>query len=222
MKKQEQIESELRLVIKRAKKSVFVKLTLTDLIEGSRRMYLIYNAHKSGEKFKINNNDENILLLNNISSDFENLNMKIKKIPKPIKELLDRKWEKEPNTKESLDGSTEVLLKKLLDLQKEFKKLVMTLNGDFKSEIIINVDPIPIAVTHSAMTIWTELLKNKYVFPIELGRSIGWENYLGRLTKAFSIDSFGESATPDQLMEKYGLSSGHIVAAVKKVISRKK
>ena len=35
-------------------------------------------------------------------------------------------------------------------------------------------------------------------------------------------DSFGESATPDQLMEKYGLSSGHIVAAVKKVISRKK
>ena len=162
MKKQEQIESELRSVIKKAKKSVFVKLTLTELIEGSRRMYLIYNAHKSGEKFKINNNDENILLLNNISSDFENLNMKIKKIPKPIKELLDRKWEKEPNTKESLDGSTEVLLKKLLDLQNEFKKSVMTLNGDFKSEIIINVDPIPIAVTHSAMTIWIELLKNKY------------------------------------------------------------
>ena len=59
MKKQEQIESELRSVIKKANKSVFVKLTLTDLIEGSRRMYLIYNAHKSGEKFKINNNDEN-------------------------------------------------------------------------------------------------------------------------------------------------------------------
>ena len=113
MKKQEQIESELRSVIKRAKKSVFVKLTLTDLIEGSRRMYLIYNAHKSGEKFKINNNDENILLLDDISSDFESLNLKIKKIPKPIKDLLDRKWEKEPNTKESLDGSTEVLLKKL-------------------------------------------------------------------------------------------------------------
>ena len=85
-------------------------------------------------------------MLNNISSDFENLNLKIKKIPKPIKELLDRKWEKEPNTKESLDGSTQVLLKNLLDLQKEFKKLVMTLNKDFKSETIINVDPIPIAV----------------------------------------------------------------------------
>ena len=79
MKKQEQIESELRSVIKRAKKSVFVKLTLTDLIEGSRRMYLIFNAHKSGEKFKINNNDENILFLNDISSNFESLNLKIKK-----------------------------------------------------------------------------------------------------------------------------------------------
>ena len=162
MKKQEQIESELRSVIKRAKKSVFLKLTLTELIESSRRMYLIYNVYKSGEKFKINNSDENILLLNKIGSDFENLNSKIKKIPKPIKELLDRKWEKEPNTKESLDGSTQIMLKKLLDLQKDFKKLVMTLNKDFKSGIIINVDPIPIAVTHSAMTIWVELLKNKY------------------------------------------------------------
>ena len=162
MKKQEQIESELRSAIKRAKKSVFLKLTLTELIESSRRMYLIYNVYKSGEKFKINNSDENILLLNKIGSDFESLNLKIKKIPKPIKELLDRKWEKEPNTKESLDGSTQIMLKKLLDLQKDFKKLVLTLNKDFKSGIIMNVDPIPIAVTHSAMTIWVELLKNKY------------------------------------------------------------
>ena len=162
MKKQEQIESELRSVIKRAKKSVFLKLTLTELIESSRRMYLIYNVYKSGEKFKINNSDENILLLNKIGSDFESLNSKIKKIPKPIKELLDRKWDKEPNTKESLDGSTQIMLKKLLDLQKDFKKLVLTLNKDFKSGIIMNVDPIPIAVTHSAMTIWVELLKNKY------------------------------------------------------------
>jgi len=91
MKKQEQIESELRSVIKRAKKSVFVKLTLTDLIEGSRRMYLIYNAHKSGEKFKINNNDENILLLNNISSDFENLNMKNKENSKAYKRIIRQK-----------------------------------------------------------------------------------------------------------------------------------
>ncbi|REH48797.1 transketolase [Tenacibaculum gallaicum] len=34
-------------------------------------------------------------------------------------------------------------------------------------------------------------------------------------------DSFGESATPDQLMKKYGLNDEAIVKAVKKVISRK-
>ena len=189
MKKQEQIESELRFVIKRAKKSVFVKLTLTELIENSRRMYSIYNAYKSGEKFKINNNDENILFLNDISSNFESLNLKIKKIPKPIKELLDRKWEKEPNTKESLDGSIEVLLKKLLELQKEFKKLVLTLNKDFKSGTIINVDPIPIAVTHSAMTIWTELLKNKYNLKNQKIISKNLINFLQEVFEVFACEA---------------------------------
>ena len=189
MKKQEQIESELRFVIKRAKKNVFVKLTLTELIENSRRMYLIYNTYKSGEKFKINNNDENILFLNDISSNFESLNLKIKKIPKPIKELLDRKWEKEPNTKESLDGLTEVLLKKLLDLQKEFKKLVLTLNKDFKSGTIINVDPIPIAVTHSAMTIWTELLKNKYNLKNQKIISKNLINFLQEVFEVFACEA---------------------------------
>lgn len=35
-------------------------------------------------------------------------------------------------------------------------------------------------------------------------------------------DSFGESGTPDQLMEKYGLKAVNIVAAVEKVMKRKK
>ncbi len=34
-------------------------------------------------------------------------------------------------------------------------------------------------------------------------------------------DSFGESGTPEQLMEKYGLTSAHINKAVKKVLDRK-
>ena len=34
-------------------------------------------------------------------------------------------------------------------------------------------------------------------------------------------DSFGESGTPDQLMDKYGLNTSGVVAAVKKVIARK-
>ena len=35
-------------------------------------------------------------------------------------------------------------------------------------------------------------------------------------------DTFGESGTPDQLMEKYGLKDHHIVAAVQKVMKKKK
>ncbi|HEY4935240.1 MAG TPA: transketolase C-terminal domain-containing protein [Puia sp.] len=34
-------------------------------------------------------------------------------------------------------------------------------------------------------------------------------------------DTFGESGTPTQLLEKYGLDSAHIVAAAEKVIARK-
>ncbi|HNU60021.1 MAG TPA: transketolase C-terminal domain-containing protein, partial [Aquaticitalea sp.] len=34
-------------------------------------------------------------------------------------------------------------------------------------------------------------------------------------------DTFGESGTPEQLMEKYGLNSAAIIEAVKKVIKRK-
>ena len=34
-------------------------------------------------------------------------------------------------------------------------------------------------------------------------------------------DSFGESGTPDELMEKYGLTEGNIVAAAERVIKRK-
>jgi transketolase len=34
-------------------------------------------------------------------------------------------------------------------------------------------------------------------------------------------DSFGESGTPDQLMEKYGLKAHHVVTAVHKVLKRK-
>ena len=35
-------------------------------------------------------------------------------------------------------------------------------------------------------------------------------------------DTFGESGTPTELLVKYGLDSDHIVAAVEKVIARKK
>jgi len=170
VKKQEQIESELRSILKKAKKGIFVKLSLTNLIEGSRRMYVIYNFYKSGNKFKLDSNDDTLDLLNKINLDFESLSRKIKKIPLPIKDLLDRKWEKEPNSEESIHGSSSIILKKLIILKKDFNNLSNTLNEDFKNGVILNVDPIPLAIIQSAMTIWMDLLKNK--MPIKNNRKL--------------------------------------------------
>ena len=189
MKKREQIESELRGIIKGSKKNIFVKLSLTELINSSRRMYVIYDNFKSGEKFKINNNDENLQLLTDIVSDFKNLNLKIKKIPKPIKDLLDRKWEKEPNSKESIDGSTEIIYKNLSILHKDFEKLVNILIKDTKSGKINNVDPVPIAIIHAAMIIWVEVLKNKYNLKNEKILSKNLLTYLKNVFDAFDYEA---------------------------------
>jgi hypothetical protein len=160
-RKREQIEADLRTIIKGSKKSIFVKLSLTELIENSRRMYLIYNANKTGKKFNLNNDDDKISSLRKIDFDFQNLKTLIKKIPKPLEELLDRKWEKDPNSKQSREGSTSIILKNLTDLHAEFSQNLNYLDQDISAGKIYNIDPVPIAVIESAMTIWIEVLKNK-------------------------------------------------------------
>ena len=182
-KKREQVEADLRIIIKGSKKSIFVKLTLTELIKTSRRMYKIYNAYKSGEKFKINNDDDKISLLRIIDNDFQNLKTKIKKIPDPLKNLLDRKWESEPNSKQSREGSTSIILKNLSDLHMEFSKNVNLLDDDIQNGKIYNVDPIPIAIVQSSMTIWIEVLKNKD----KLGKDL--LTFLQKIFDAFACDS---------------------------------
>ena len=162
MRNKEQIESELRTIIKNSKKGMFVNLTLTNLIEISRRMYFIYENFKSGDKFKIKNDNENILILNNVLADFKKLNNNIDNIPNYLKDLIDRRWEQTPNTKESLYGSTRLLQKKLKDLEEKFKSLTTIFSKELKDGNIQNIDPIPIAIIHSAMIIWEEELKNKY------------------------------------------------------------
>ena len=189
MKKKEQIESELRTIIKNSKKGIFVNLTLTNLIEISRRMYVIYENFKSGEKFKINNNDENILILNNVLTDFKKLNKNIDKIPNYLCELIDRRWEQTPNTKESLDGSTKILQKKVQDLEKEFQNLVSIFSRDLKDETIRIIDPTPIAIIHSAMIIWEEELKNKYNKKNKKIINKNLLKYLEKVFDAFSCDA---------------------------------
>ena len=52
-----------------------------------------------------------------------------------------------------------------------------------------------------------ELIKSlnisERLFTLELGRSVGWNNYLKVITKSFSIDTFGKSAPQGDLMETF-------------------
>ena len=125
-------------------------------------MFVIYENFKSGEKFKIKNNDENIFILSNVLTDFKKLNKNIDNIPKYLRELIDRRWEQTPNTKESFYGPTKLLQKKLQDLEEEFKSLTSIFSKELKDGNIKIIDPIPIAIIHSAMIIWEEELKNTY------------------------------------------------------------
>ncbi|KAF0134181.1 MAG: transketolase [Candidatus Saganbacteria bacterium] len=48
------------------------------------------------------------------------------------------------------------------------------------------------------------------------------ENHATPIERVGINDVFGESGKPDELLEKYGLTAGHIISSVKHVISRKK
>ena len=189
MKKKVEIEFKLRAIIKNSKKGNFVNLSLMNLIEISRRMYIIYENFKSGEKFKIKNNDENLLILNNVLSDFKKLNKDIDKIPNYLRELIDRKWEQTPNTKKSLYGSTNLLQGKLNILEEEFKNLINIFSEDLKDGTIKNIDPVPIAIIHSAMIIWEEELKNKYNKKNKKIINKNLLKYLEQVFDAFSCDA---------------------------------
>jgi len=189
LKKKVEIEFKLRAIIKNSKKGNFVNLSLMNLIEISRRMYIIYENFKSGEKFKIKNNDENLLILNNVLSDFKKLNKDIDKIPNYLRELIDRKWEQIPNTKKSLYGSTNLLQGKLNILEEEFKNLINIFSEDLKDGAIKNIDPTPIAIIHSAMIIWEEELKNKYNKKNKKIINKNLLKYLEQVFDAFSCDA---------------------------------
>ena len=63
-----------------------------------------------------------------------------------------------------------------------------------------------------------ELKVSNLNFTIELGRSIGWKNYLGSVTKSFSIDEFGISAPVKDLKEKYKFTAQNIGDEIKKFL----
>ena len=47
-----------------------------------------------------------------------------------------------------------------------------------------------------------ESLKNsKLTFTLELGKAVGWVDYIGKITESFSVETFGKSGPQDDLAQ---------------------
>ena len=55
------------------------------------------------------------------------------------------------------------------------------------------------------------LNNNKLTFTIELGKAAGWSDYIGNITKSFSVQTFGKSAPENDLAEFFKVNVDSIV-----------
>lgn len=60
---------------------------------------------------------------------------------------------------------------------------------------------------------------NEFIFTLELGRSIGWQDYIGKVTKSFSIETFGESAPLEELTNHFDFSAEKIAEEILKYLN---
>ena len=65
----------------------------------------------------------------------------------------------------------------------------------------------------------TNLKINEFVFTLELGRSIGWQDYIGKVTESFSIETFGKSAPQEDLTNYFEFSAEKIAEKILQHIS---
>jgi transketolase len=62
----------------------------------------------------------------------------------------------------------------------------------------------------------------KSIFSIEAGSTIGWHKYTGKFGKCFGVDEFGDSGTPNDMFNKFGLTADNITKEIVKVIKSNK
>ena len=59
---------------------------------------------------------------------------------------------------------------------------------------------------------------NKLAFTIELGKSIGWSDYIGNVTESFSIQTFGKSAPMEDLGKFFEINVDSIAKKIKRYL----
>ena len=62
--------------------------------------------------------------------------------------------------------------------------------------------------------------KNKPIISVEAGATLGWYKYIGRDGIAIGIDRFGASAPGKIVLEKLGISVGHVVSAARSLVNQ--
>lgn len=62
----------------------------------------------------------------------------------------------------------------------------------------------------------------KSIFSIEAGNTDMWYKYTGRYGKCFGVDTFGDSGTPQDMYNKFGLTAENITKEIVKVIKENK
>lgn len=55
---------------------------------------------------------------------------------------------------------------------------------------------------------------------VEAGATLGWAKYIGQQGRAVGIDHFGASADGDFLLQEFGITTDHVVAAAKESLGR--
>ena len=55
-----------------------------------------------------------------------------------------------------------------------------------------------------------QLNNNKLTFTLELGKSVGWSDYIGNITESFSVSTFGKSAPEKDLAEFFKVNGDFI------------
>jgi transketolase len=55
---------------------------------------------------------------------------------------------------------------------------------------------------------------------VEAGATLGWHKYVGDAGRTVGIDHFGASADGDFLLQEFGITHEHVVAAAKESLGR--
>ena len=63
------------------------------------------------------------------------------------------------------------------------------------------------------------LNSTKFTFTLELGKSIGWGDYIGNITESISVESFGSSAPQSDLSKYFKIDVQSIEKRIKSYLN---